>query len=139
MATGAVLIVGGTRGLGRHLAERYARSGRDVLITGRDHQQAKSIAGEIGGSTTGLALELSEPEGVLGPLARFHVHTVVPALGALLSGAPEYHYLQSSIARFPRPDEFVALLERAGITSLSAKPLTFGVCHVFVGTPRPPS
>lgn len=81
-------------------------------------------------------LELSEPDGVLGPLARFHVHTVVPAIGALLSGAPEYHYLQRSIAKFPRPDAFVQMLESAGIELVALKPLTFGVCHLFVGTPR---
>lgn len=84
-------------------------------------------------------LELSEPDGVLGPLARFHVHTVVPALGALLSRAPQYRYLESSIARFPRPSEFVAMLEAAGVELVSAKSLTFGVCHLFVGTPRLPS
>lgn len=81
-------------------------------------------------------LELSEPDGVLGPLARFHVHTVVPAIGALLSGAPEYHYLQRSIAKFPRPEAFVQMLESAGIELVALKPLTFGVCHLFVGTPR---
>jgi NAD(P)-dependent dehydrogenase (short-subunit alcohol dehydrogenase family) len=68
MATGAVLIVGGTRGLGRHLAERYAREGREVVITGRDREQTEAIAGEIGGSTTGLALDLSEPDTIAASL-----------------------------------------------------------------------
>lgn len=81
-------------------------------------------------------LELSEPTGLLGPLARFHVHTVVPALGALLSGAPEYRYLQHSIAAFPRAELFVSMLEAAGIEPVAVRPLTFGVCHLFVGTPR---
>ena len=81
-------------------------------------------------------LELTEPKGVFGPLARFHVHTLVPTLGALLSGAREYHYLERSIARFPAPAEFVSLLGQAGIEPLSVEPLTFGVCHLFVGTPR---
>lgn len=48
-------------------------------------------------------LELSEPRrGLLGTLARVHIHHVVPTLGALLSGAWEYRYLQRSIAAFPR-------------------------------------
>jgi demethylmenaquinone methyltransferase/2-methoxy-6-polyprenyl-1,4-benzoquinol methylase len=84
-------------------------------------------------------LELSEPDGVLGPLARFHVHTVVPTLGALLSGAREYHYLQRSIAQFPKPEAFTALLESSGLVPVHVKPLTFGVCHLFVGTPRLPT
>ncbi|HEY3497752.1 MAG TPA: bifunctional demethylmenaquinone methyltransferase/2-methoxy-6-polyprenyl-1,4-benzoquinol methylase UbiE [Polyangiaceae bacterium] len=82
-------------------------------------------------------LELSEPRGgLLGPLARFHVHTVVPYVGALLSGAAEYRYLQRSIANFPPADEFSAMLEAAGLRVLEQTSLTFGVCHLYVGTPR---
>jgi demethylmenaquinone methyltransferase/2-methoxy-6-polyprenyl-1,4-benzoquinol methylase len=82
-------------------------------------------------------LELSEPRaGLLGRLARFHVHTVVPTVGALLSGAPEYAYLQRSIAAFPPADEFVAMMERAGLSVLECVPLTFGVCHLYLAEPR---
>jgi demethylmenaquinone methyltransferase / 2-methoxy-6-polyprenyl-1,4-benzoquinol methylase len=82
-------------------------------------------------------LELAEPEGgLLAPLTRFHVHTVVPTLGALLSGAHEYRYLQRSIAKFPPRAEFVELLAQAGIEPLEVRPLTFGVCNLYVGTPR---
>lgn len=80
-------------------------------------------------------LELTEPRGLLAPLARFHVHTLVPTLGALLSGAREYHYLERSIARFPPAEEFVGLLEQVGIRPLLVQSLTFGVCHLFVGEP----
>jgi demethylmenaquinone methyltransferase/2-methoxy-6-polyprenyl-1,4-benzoquinol methylase len=80
-------------------------------------------------------LELSEPRGVLGPLARWHVHRVVPWLGALLSGAKEYNYLQRSIAAFPPPEEFGRVMAQSGLRVLSIQPLTFGVCHLYVGTP----
>jgi len=81
-------------------------------------------------------LELSEPRGgVLGPLARFHVHSVVPAVGALLSGAKEYRYLQKSIAAFPPADQFEALMVEAGMRIVSSTALTFGVCHLYVGEP----
>jgi demethylmenaquinone methyltransferase / 2-methoxy-6-polyprenyl-1,4-benzoquinol methylase len=81
-------------------------------------------------------LELSEPRGgVLGPLARFHVHNVVPAIGALLSGAPEYRYLQKSIAAFPPAAEFEALMSEAGLRIVASTALTFGVCHLYVGEP----
>ena len=43
-ASGATLIVGGTRGIGRRLAEQYAGRGRRVVITGRD----ASAFGDIG-------------------------------------------------------------------------------------------
>lgn len=81
-------------------------------------------------------LELSEPRGgLLGPLARFHVHQVVPWLGALLSGAREYRYLQKSIAAFPPPQEFALLMKESGLVVESVQALTFGVCHLYVGTP----
>ena len=82
-------------------------------------------------------LELSEPSGgLLGAMARFHVHTVVPTLGAFLSGAKEYRYLQRSIAAFPAANIFAATFESAGLQALEVRPLTFGVCHLYVATPR---
>jgi demethylmenaquinone methyltransferase/2-methoxy-6-polyprenyl-1,4-benzoquinol methylase len=82
-------------------------------------------------------LELSEPDGgLLAPFARFHVHTLVPTLGALLSGAREYRYLQRSIAAFPKANDFAQVMASSGIELLALTPLTFGVCHLYVGTPR---
>ena len=83
-------------------------------------------------------LELGEPTGrVLGPLARFHVHRVVPRLGALLSGAREYRYLERSIAAFPPPHLVMDMMSRAGLEPLSVQRLGFGACHLFVGRRRP--
>ena len=65
----SVLVVGGTRGLGRELAQFYARSGRDVVITGRDAAAAAACAAEIGGSTRGIGLDLAEPESIAERLA----------------------------------------------------------------------
>lgn len=78
-------------------------------------------------------LELGEPRGgLLGPFARFHIRQVVPRLGALLSGASEYRYLQRSIAAFPEPEEFLAMMREVGLPA-AVTPLTFGVCHLYVG------
>jgi NAD(P)-dependent dehydrogenase (short-subunit alcohol dehydrogenase family) len=68
MAAGAVLIVGGTRGIGRRLAEQFAQRERAVVITGRDRAQAESVAREIGSSTRGVALDLTEPEQIASAL-----------------------------------------------------------------------
>ena len=82
-----------------------------------------------------VVLELGEPRvGILGPLARLHVHVLVPRIGALLSGAREYRYLQASIAAFPAPDEFVGWMRDAGLFDVSATPLTFGACTLYVGS-----
>ena len=78
-------------------------------------------------------LELSEPpNGLLGRLAAFHVHSVVPRLGALLSGEREYRYLQSSIAAFPPAEEFAGTMRAAGLEVLQVDRLTMGVCHLYV-------
>ena len=79
-------------------------------------------------------LELGEPRGrILGRLARFHVHVVVPRVGALLSGAPEYRYLEKSIAAFPPPDQVLSMMRRSGLEDVAARPLSFGVCHLYTG------
>jgi NAD(P)-dependent dehydrogenase (short-subunit alcohol dehydrogenase family) len=61
---GAVIIVGGTRGLGRRLAEKYAARGSRVVITGRDAARAEAVAGEMSDDARGVALDLAEPHGI---------------------------------------------------------------------------
>jgi demethylmenaquinone methyltransferase / 2-methoxy-6-polyprenyl-1,4-benzoquinol methylase len=79
-------------------------------------------------------LELSEPGGgVMGRIAGFHVRTVVPRIGALLSGAREYRYLQESIAEFPPASEFATMMGDAGLEPVRVISLTLGVCHLYVG------
>lgn len=79
-------------------------------------------------------LELSEPRGgLLAPFTRFHVHHVVPRLGALLSGNKEYRYLQRSVAAFPPPEQFKGLMEEAGLRDVEVSRMTFGVAHLYVG------
>lgn len=78
-------------------------------------------------------LELSEPRGgLLGRVARFHVHTLVPRIGALLSGEREYRYLQTSIAAFPPAPEFADMMRDAGLDVIRVDRLTFGVAHLYV-------
>jgi len=81
-----------------------------------------------------VVLELSEPRGgLLSALARLQVHYVVPWMGSLLSGAPEYRYLQRSIAAFPAPASFADLMTQAGLANVSYQRLTMGVAHLYVG------
>jgi demethylmenaquinone methyltransferase/2-methoxy-6-polyprenyl-1,4-benzoquinol methylase len=79
-------------------------------------------------------LELTDPRrGLLAPLNRFYIRTIVPRLGALLSGDQEYRYLPASIAAFPQPPEFAAMMRDAGLVDVTIRPLTFGVVTRFVG------
>ena len=87
---------------------------------------------EPGGNV--VVLELSEPKGgLMASLARFHVHHVVPRLGAIISGDKEYRYLQQSIEAFPEAEVFVQMMEDAGLTDVSAERLTFGTAHLYIG------
>lgn len=88
----AVVVIGGTSGLGREVARHYAGQGRDVVISGRDAQRARAIATEIGGRTVGIGLELADPESIgtrlrsVGPVG----HLVVAAIERDENTAREY-------------------------------------------------
>jgi NAD(P)-dependent dehydrogenase (short-subunit alcohol dehydrogenase family) len=60
-ASGGLLVVGGTAGIGLEVARVYAERGHDVVLSSRDRSRAESVAAEIGGSTRGIALDLSDP------------------------------------------------------------------------------
>jgi NAD(P)-dependent dehydrogenase (short-subunit alcohol dehydrogenase family) len=69
VAEGSVVIVGGTRGIGREIAAVFAARGREVVLTGRDEATAQQVAAEVGGSTRGLALDLEQPREIADRLA----------------------------------------------------------------------
>jgi len=60
----SVLVVGGTSGLGLEIARHYADGGHHVTLTGRDADRAAAAAKEVGGDTTGLALDLAAPKDI---------------------------------------------------------------------------
>jgi NAD(P)-dependent dehydrogenase (short-subunit alcohol dehydrogenase family) len=65
----SVLVVGGTSGIGLQIARHYADGGNRVTLTGRDAARAVAAAEEIGGDTTGLALDLTVPYDIRAALA----------------------------------------------------------------------
>ena len=54
------LVTGGTRGIGRAIAEMLSDCGAQVAITGRDLAKAEEIAKSIPGNVRGFGAELSE-------------------------------------------------------------------------------
>jgi NAD(P)-dependent dehydrogenase (short-subunit alcohol dehydrogenase family) len=79
---GAVVIVGGTSGIGRALAARYAGQGRPVIVAGRDAERARAVARELGESVEGIAVDLARPEGIAAAVAgvRDVAHLVLAAI-----------------------------------------------------------
>jgi NAD(P)-dependent dehydrogenase (short-subunit alcohol dehydrogenase family) len=65
----ATVVIGGTSGLGKEVARHYAGAGHEVILSGRDSARSRSIAEEIGGNTTGIALDLTKPKELAGALS----------------------------------------------------------------------
>jgi NAD(P)-dependent dehydrogenase (short-subunit alcohol dehydrogenase family) len=65
----SILVVGGTAGLGLEIARYYADDGHHVTLTGRDADRAAAAAKDVGGDTTGLALDLAAPRDIAPALA----------------------------------------------------------------------
>ena len=93
MSEGAIVIIGGTSGIGRAIAESYAARGRSVVVACRDAGRAQAIAGEIGGETTGIAVDLAHPAGIAARLGgvRDVEHLVLSAIDRDDNRAREYN------------------------------------------------
>ena len=66
---GSVVIIGGTSEIGKRIAQRYADKGESVVVTSRDSAKAQAAANEIGGNTSGTAVDLNQPEEIADALA----------------------------------------------------------------------
>jgi demethylmenaquinone methyltransferase/2-methoxy-6-polyprenyl-1,4-benzoquinol methylase len=113
---------------GRHHGLRHPQRGRPprgAARNGARHPPGGRIA----------ILELSEPNpGPLAMMARFHIHTVVPWVGGLLSGSRSTATCRSSSRPF-RPRRFRRHDARGRPRRAGGAPLTFGVVHLYVATP----
>jgi len=65
----SIVVIGGTSGLGLEIARHYAQAGHRVTLTGRDAERSAAVAKDIGGDTTGLALDLADPHAIASALA----------------------------------------------------------------------
>lgn len=76
-----VLVVGGTRGIGRAAAVDLGRAGACVAVTGRSLEAAQQVADEIdalGATAVALALDVRDPQN-----SRHAVETVTARFGCL--------------------------------------------------------
>ena len=92
MANGSVVVVGGTVGLGRELAQAYADESREVVVTGRDQGRADAAAKEIGGSVRGIGFDLAAPHTIAAALADVGPvdHLVLAAIDRDANTAKDY-------------------------------------------------
>jgi demethylmenaquinone methyltransferase/2-methoxy-6-polyprenyl-1,4-benzoquinol methylase len=81
-----------------------------------------------------VVLEFSLPKGLLGRIYRLYFSRILPRVGGLVSGdGSAYTYLPASVARFPTPEAFAALMEEAGFASVRWQLLTGGIACLHRG------
>ena len=88
-----------------------------------------------------LILEFTlPPNPFLRAVYRAYFDHLLPRAARLLApaGAEAYRYLPDSVARWPRPEELKAMMERAGLRDVAFEPLTGGIAAIHLGT-RPPT
>jgi demethylmenaquinone methyltransferase/2-methoxy-6-polyprenyl-1,4-benzoquinol methylase len=65
----------------------------------------------------------------------FYFRRVLPLVGRIVSGHPTaYTYLPASVAQFPPPGQFQALMQAAGLLGCEYRLLTGGIAAVHWGT-----
>ena len=77
------------------------------------------------------------PAGLVGRAYRVYLRTVLPAVGGLLSGAPDaYRYLSDTVESYRTPGELGDMAMRAGWSDVRFIPLAMGTVGILTGTPR---
>lgn len=91
----SVVVIGGTSGLGRAIAEHYAGQGADVVLSGRDPDRTKAVAAEVGAG--GIVLDLERPDELAAALADVGdvKHLVLAAIDRDQNTAAKYDIAQA--------------------------------------------
>ena len=145
------------------LAIAMARRIRDVQVLGVDlSEQMLAVAdasvdvatvafgvrnfGDLGAGLRELArtikpggkvviLEFSRPRNrVFRALYEFYSYKILPRIGGLVSRDKRaYEYLPASVGEFPAPEEFMAMMARAGFRNCRARSQSFGIAQIYIG------
>ena len=65
LAGRSAIVTGGSRGIGRGIADRLATAGVNVLVTGRDQDSLDACVAELAGrpgTVSGLAADVTSPD-----------------------------------------------------------------------------
>lgn len=79
-------------------------------------------------------IELSTPVNpIVKPFYNLYTRHIIPLVGRLVSkDTRAYTYLPESIAAVPQRADMCALMQQAGFAEASFRPLTFGVCTIYL-------
>lgn len=84
-----------------------------------------------------IVLEFSMPQNrVIGGLYRWYFKNILPRIGQFLARNRQsaYNYLPQSVSEFPHGQALADLMQSAGLTQVTWKPLTFGIASMYWGT-----
>ena len=82
-----------------------------------------------------VILEFSRPRNrVFRALYEFYSYKILPRIGGLVSRDKRaYEYLPASVGEFPAPEEFMAMMARAGVRNCRARSQSFGIAQIYIG------
>ncbi|MEG0806874.1 MAG: bifunctional demethylmenaquinone methyltransferase/2-methoxy-6-polyprenyl-1,4-benzoquinol methylase UbiE [Alistipes sp.] len=82
-----------------------------------------------------VILEFSRPRNrIFRLLYEFYTFRILPRIGGVISRDKQaYAYLPASVEAFPTPEEFMALMMRAGFSKCRARSQSFGIAHIYIG------
>ena len=82
-----------------------------------------------------VILEFSRPRNrVFRALYEFYSYKILPRIGGLVSRDKRaYEYLPASVGEFPAPEEFMAMMARAGCRNCRARSQSFGIAQIYIG------
>lgn len=94
-------------------------------------EMARTI--NIGGTV--VILEFSRPRNAMFRRAyEFYTYKILPRIGGMISRDKRaYEYLPASVGEFPAPEEFMAMMTRAGFTECRARSQSFGIAQIYIG------
>lgn len=82
-----------------------------------------------------VILEFSRPRNrVFRALYEFYSYKILPRIGGLVSRDKRaYEYLPASVGEFPAPEDFMAMMARAGFRNCRARSQSFGIAQIYIG------
>ena len=81
-----------------------------------------------------VMLELGVPGcPLVNRLYKFYFTRIMPLIGRRLTGnTTAYQYLPASVLHFPGPKEWTAFMRSAGFANVRHRPLSFGICRLYI-------
>ena len=82
-----------------------------------------------------VMLELGIPRNPIVRAAyKFYFTRIMPLVGAGISkDKAAYRYLPASVLNFPKPQDWMTTMQKAGFAQVRHRPLSLGICNLFTG------